>query len=297
MSVSFSSINLSQLPKPAVVEVLDFEAVFSDMLADLVARYPAYSELLESDPGTKILEVCAYRELVVRQRVNDASTAVMLAYAMKTDLDHLGALMNVKRLQISPADISKGIDAVMESDVDYRKRIQLAPQGFSVAGPEGAYRFHALSADGRVLDATATSPTPGHVIVTVLARDGDGTAPQDLLDIVAARLNADDIRPLTDFVKVKSANIVRYQVRAKLFTFPGPDPIVVVAAANKRIAQYVVDVHRLGHVPTKSGIFAALHVAGVERVELSAPAMDMVISRLQAPYCDALAIEHGGVYG
>ena len=64
----------------------------------------------------------------------------------------------------------------MESDPDFRRRIQLAPEGFSVAGPEGAYIFHALSADPGVLDACATSPSPGEVVVTVLARAGDGTA-------------------------------------------------------------------------------------------------------------------------
>ena len=46
----------------------------------------------------------------------------------------------------------------------------------SVAGPTGAYEFHALSADGDVKDAAATSPAPGEVVVTVLSRTGDGAA-------------------------------------------------------------------------------------------------------------------------
>jgi len=294
--MSSAAIDLSRLPVPNIIEALDFETILTEQLADLVERDATYDGLLESDPAMKVLQVTAYRELQVRQRVNEAARAVMLAYAMDADLDHLGALMDVPRLQLSPADPDKGIDAVMESNPDYRKRIQLAPQGFSVAGPEGAYIFHALGADGRVLDASATSPSPGVVVVTILSREGDGTASQDLLDIVAAWLSADDVRPLTDQVIVRSAQIVHYQVRARLFTFPGPDATVVVAEAQKRMQQYVVDAHRIGRVPTLSGIYAALHVDGVERVELTAPAADLAISRLQAPFCDDIVITYGGVY-
>ncbi len=43
----------------------------------------------------------------------------------------------------------------------------------SVAGPVGAYEYHALSSDGRVADASAFSPSPAEVVVTILARDGD----------------------------------------------------------------------------------------------------------------------------
>ena len=52
-------------------------------------------------------------------------------------------------------------------------------EGFSTAGPDGAYLFHSLSAHGQVLDASVYSPTPGYVVVSVLSRDGDGTAAPD----------------------------------------------------------------------------------------------------------------------
>ncbi|WP_211295237.1 baseplate J/gp47 family protein, partial [Novosphingobium guangzhouense] len=95
-------------------------------------------------------------------------------------------------------------------------RMVLAPEGYSVAGPEGAYLFHALSADAEVLDATATSPSPGVVIVSILSRLGDGTASAQLVDTVQAYVSADDRRPLTDFVTVQSAQIVPYAVVGEL---------------------------------------------------------------------------------
>jgi phage-related baseplate assembly protein len=292
-----AAIDLSQLPAPNVIEPLDYETILAAHLVDLEAQGVDLDDLTESDPAIKVVQLSAYRELKLRQRINEAARALMLAYAMGTDLDQIGANLDVPRLEIWPADPDKGTAAVMEVDEDYRRRIQLAPQGMSVAGPEGAYIFHALSANGRVRNATATSPTPGKVIVTILSHEGDGTPSQELLDIVATRMAQDGIRPLTDYVEVRAAQIVRYQVRAKLYSFSGPDPTVVLAEAIKRMQKYAKEAHQLGRVPTRSGIDAAIVVPGVERAILSTPTEDPEISKLVAHYCEDMQIEYAGIWG
>ncbi|CAJ0743683.1 baseplate J/gp47 family protein [Ralstonia mannitolilytica] len=299
-----SLIDLSQLPPPDVVEALDFETIFAARKARLISLYPperrdeiAAVLELESEPLVLCLQENAYRELVLRQRINEAAQAVMLAYAKGADLEQIAALFELERLQIKPADPVAGTPAVMEEDSDLRMRIQLAPQSFSVAGPEGAYRSHALNTDGRVLDASATSPQPCEVLVTVLSREGDGTAPQDLLDKVAAGLRSDDVRPLTDLVTVQSARILPYQVAATIYTFPGPDSSVVLELARKRLAVYVEGCHRLGREVAVSGLHAALHVDGVERVELHEPAGNVAADLTQAPFCTAINVLHGGIRG
>lgn len=293
-------IDLSQLPPPNVVEPLDYETILGERKAALIARYPTDKQAeiaavlaLESEPLTKFLEESAYRELLLRQRINEAARAVMLAYAEWEDLEHIAALFGVQRLVIKPADPIAGTPDEMENDTDLRLRVQLAPQSFSVAGPEGAYRSHARAADGRVLDASATSPEEGEVRVTVLAREGDGTATPDLLAKVEAALRSEDIRPLTDYVTVQSAAILPYDVVAILHLFPGPDSSVVVAEALRRLAIYVEACHRLGRVVARSGLAAALHVAGVERVELLHPAEDIRADLTQAPYCIGVDVKPG----
>ena len=183
-----SIVDLSQLPAPALVEVLDFEAVYADLLADL-QTYDAdlYATILQSgntDPVAKLLQVAAYRELILRARINDAGLAVMLAYATGADLDNIVARepYNITRLVVSAGDDDAipPIPPVLESDDELRRRAQLAPSKFSTAGPEDAYVFHALTASADALDASAISPTPGQVIVTVLSRDGDGSASPEL---------------------------------------------------------------------------------------------------------------------
>lgn len=293
---AFTQIDLSTLPAPDIVEELSFETILAAMLADLQARDPNFTALVESDPAYKILEVCAYREVIVRQRVNDAARATMLAYAVKSDLDQIGALFSVARLEITPADPQAipPVAAVMESDTDFRRRIQLSLEGFSVAGPKGAYVFHSLGADGDVLDASATSPAPGEVLISVLSRTGDGTADAGLLTAVEATLNDESIRPLTDDLTVQSATIVNYTVEAQIYTFPGPDSAAVMAAANAALDAYIEASHRLGRDVTLSGIYAALHQPGVQRVELTEPAADIVIDETEASFCTGTTITYAG---
>lgn len=297
-------IDLSRLPVPTVIETIDFETIYAERKAAFVALFPesqraeiAATLELESEPLAVSLQENAYREIVLRQRVNDAARANLLAYANEGDLDHLAALLGVRRLVVKPAEPLNNIEAVMESDDDLRKRVQLAPESFSVAGPEGAYISSALASDGRVLDAAAKSPTPGHVLISILGREGNGAADELLVAAVAAALKEEDARPLTDNVVVQSAEIVNYEVEAEIFTFPGPDGSLVVDEARKRLALYLADCHRIGRDVVISGIHAALQVEGIERVVLTKPAANVQTNATQAPYCTSSVVTYGGVYG
>lgn len=295
----FTQINLSNLPAPAVVETLDFETIVQEMRDDLVDRFPAIEGVidLESEPARKLIEVFAYREVVMRARINSAARAVMMAYATGSDLDHIAAMFGVERFLITPADPGAvpPVEAVYETDDDLRRRTQLALEGFSTGGPSGAYIFHALSADADVLDASAISPVPGDVLVTVLSRTGDGTASPELLATVDAALNDEAVRPLCDAVSVQSADIVEYQIEAALLFEAGPDPATVIAAASAAAAVYAAAQHRLGKDITISGIHAALHQPGVARVDLSSPAANIAISDEQAGYCTEIDLTDGGI--
>ncbi|WP_029623409.1 baseplate assembly protein [Sphingomonas elodea] len=293
-SVTFTAVDLSRLPAPNVIEPLSFEQIYGEMLASLRAFLPDFDASVESDPAVMLLRVCAYRELLLRGRINDAAKAVMPAFATGSDLDHLAALMSVTRLVLDPGDPANNVPPTYEDDAALRARLVLAPEGFSVAGPEGAYIFHARSADGDVLDASATSPAAGQVLVTVLSRIGNGTAAPDLLAKVAAHVSAETVRPLTDAVTVQSAIIVPYQITASLTTFSGPDGSIVLAEAQRRIEEYRARQHRLGVDITRSGIFAALHAEGVQNVNLSSPAADIVVDRTQAAYCTGVTLTYAG---
>ncbi|HHW0665550.1 TPA: baseplate assembly protein [Escherichia coli] len=297
------TIDLSQLPPPVVVEPLDFETLFAQRKAAFIAMYPedeqeeiARTLELESEPITMLLEENCYRELLLRQRVNEAARAVMLAYSTDSDLDNLAVNFNVERLTIQEEDdsVTPPIEAVMESDADLRTRTQQAFEGLSVAGPTAAYEFWGRSADGRVADISAVSPTPASVTISVLSREGDGTASDDLLSVVAVALNDEEVRPVADRVTVQSAEIVPYQIDATLYIYPGPEAEPVRQASEQQLQAYIAAQNRLGRDIRLSAIYAALHVEGVQRVELAQPVADIVLSDYQASHCTEYTITVGG---
>lgn len=55
-------------PRATVVEALDFETIFSQAVATMLTLMPDYVPR-DSDPVTKQLQVFAYRELLLRQRM------------------------------------------------------------------------------------------------------------------------------------------------------------------------------------------------------------------------------------
>ncbi|CZX39300.1 TPA: baseplate assembly protein [Escherichia coli] len=297
------TIDLSQLPPPVVVEPLDFETLFAQRKAAFIAMYPedeqdeiARTLELESEPITMLLEENCYRELLLRQRVNEAARAVMLAYSTDSDLDNLAVNFNVERLTIQEEDdsVTPPVEAVMESDPDLRTRTQQAFEGLSVAGPTAAYEFWGRSADGRVADISAVSPTPACVTISVLSREGDGTASDDLLSVVATALNDEEVRPVADRVTVQSAEIVPYQIDATLYIYPGPEAEPVRQASEQQLQAYIAAQNRLGRDIRLSAIYAALHVEGVQRVELAQPVADIVLSDYQASHCTEYTITVGG---
>ncbi|WP_192980909.1 baseplate J/gp47 family protein [Pseudomonas sp. EggHat1] len=299
MTITFTPIDLSQLPAPNVVEPIDFEAILAERKAYAISLWPADKQAevaatlaLESEPLTKLLQENAYRETLLRQRVNEAALAVLLPFAKGADLEQIGARFNVERLVIVPADPSAvpPVPAVLEDYESMRERIQMAMEGLSTAGPRNAYIFHARSADGHVADATAISPAPAEVLVTVQSNLGNGTTSAEVLAIVDAYLSDEDRRPVADRLTVQSAEVLAYQVNAVLhLTSAGPEAEPIRAAALARGLALVNRRRRLGMEVNRSALDAALHIEGVKRVDLL-DWVDVVATLTQAPYCTAFNV-------
>lgn len=294
------TIDLSQLPSPQIIEPLDFETILVDVKAVMIAAFPADQQAsvaaalsLESEPLNVIAQAMAYRELLLRRRINEGAAACMLSHAEGTDLDNLAANLDTERLTITPE--SDTSDAVMESDEALRLRAQSAFEGMSVAGPSAAYEYFARSASGKVADARATSPAPAEVVIAVLSTDGDGTASPELLAAVTAAVNDEEVRPLGDRVTVRSADIVDYSIDAELFLYPGPESEPIINAAMASLRGFLADNDKkIGRDVARSAISASLHVQGVQRVVLRSPATDLQISDTQAARNIGYTVENGG---
>ncbi|QUG76376.1 baseplate assembly protein [Erwinia sp. E602] len=295
-----ATIDLSQLPSPTIIEALDFETILIEVKAVIIAAFPSAQQGtvaaalgLESEPLNVIAQAMAYRELLLRQRINEGAAACMLSHATGDDLDNIAANLDTARLVITPA--TDTADAVTESDEALRLRAQSAFEGMSVAGPSAAYEFFARSASGKVADAYATSPAPAEVVIAVLSTDGDGTAPAELLAAVSAAVNDEEVRPLGDRVTVQSAEIIGYAIDATLYLYPGPESEPIINAAMASLQAFLAaNDKKIGRDIVRSALSASLHVQGVQRVVITSPAADLQISSTQAARNTGYTVDNGG---
>jgi len=93
---------------------------------------------------------------------------------------------------------------------------------------------------------------------------------------------------------VQAAEVLTYTVDATLYLYAGPDVEVVRQAALDAVTAYAAEHFRLGHDIPLSGLYAALHRPGVQRVELTAPVAGLVVEGHQAARATAITVTVAG---
>ncbi|QJT94766.1 baseplate J/gp47 family protein [Wolbachia endosymbiont of Diaphorina citri] len=256
-----------------IIEKLSYEEIFSRMKEELVRRDETFSALVESDPSIKILEVAAWRELLLRQRINESVKSNLLKFAKGEDLDNLAEFYGVDRQK-------------EEEDERFRKRVKAKIAGWSTGGSKEYYRYHALSADKRVKDALVESKVPGSVEISILSTELS-TVPEDLLEIVKKQVTRDDIRVLTDTVTVIGCNITEIDIHSRMSI----SPVISEEEITKQFIEKFEANRRLGWNVTRSWIIANLFVEGVENVELIEPKEDVMVLGNECAHLGHLELE------
>jgi phage-related baseplate assembly protein len=269
-----NAIELSRLAVPDVIEPLKYDDIYQQMENALVKSFPNYT-VLASDPAIKLLDIAAKRELLLRQRINDAARSVMVAYATGEDLNHLGVLFGVER-------------GAKESDERYRARIPLSLESHSMAGTMGAYEYQTLASSASVKDVYVTSSAPGVVDVFVLPEKNADC--ETLADVVSTHLNDEDVRPLTDLVKVHMVQPKTYDIHAQIYFHDGADKQAVSEKINTSLNEFILQHYKLGQEVPHSGLIDALHQSGVRKVKLLSPQDDITCEVSQAAIASAPTI-------
>ena len=292
-----TAIDLARLPAPEVIPQLSFEAILSTWRAEFEARAPEATGILDAEGSllAKHAQAVAWFALLVRQQANDQAKGCLLAYGWGATLDHMAALFGVERLVIQAADPSAEppVPEIRESDDDLRRRVQLELEAFTTAATPGSILAAVLGADGGVRDASVTSPAPLEADIYVLGRVGNGTPDAAVLAAVDAAMS--DRREFGKVVRVHAAEVVEYQIEADVYLFPGPAEGPVFETIRVSAEAFATAQHALARDITLSGLMAALHIHGVvQRVELVAPALPLVIDEHQAPYCTSITLNFAG---
>lgn len=262
--------------QPSSSRKFSYEEIFLRMKEELIQRDPTFSALVESDPVIKILEVAAWRELLLRQRINEATKANLLKFAEGPDLDYLAEFYGVERKE-------------KEEDEAFRKRVKAKIVGYATGGSREYHRYHALSADTRIKDALVESTIPGKVQIFILSTELSisGMQSEELLKIVRKRLNSEDIRVLTDTIEVIGCNIMGIDIHSRI-TAASEETI---EAARKQFIEKFESSKKLGWNITKSWIIANLFVEGAQNVELIEPKEDVEINGNECAALGNLKVE------
>lgn len=283
-------LNLSALPPPNVVEVLDFEQILSELKADFLERHPAAAEVLEleSEPLVKVFETAAYREMLVRARVNDAARAHLLAYAMDGDLDHAAAMFGVARLE-------------GEKNDRLRLRIQLRVAALAAQGTREHYEYLALTASDKVRAVRASQPTqygmpiPGEVTVLLwLSNQQDTEAVRTLVDTA---INSDNPRMLGVNVTVTVARPKYINVTARISRLRSA-PAYLLQSLESRVRAAFDGMRSMTSSVSRSYITTLLHVDGVHAVEFpddAAPASVTAFADDEYPALGTVQLIDAGV--
>lgn len=189
-----------------------------------------------------------------------------------------------------------GADA--ESDPDFADRIRLAPNSFSVAGPEKAYVYHAKSVSPAIIDVKVDSPTPGEVDVYVLLTDG--TLPtEDTLEQIEEHLSDENIRPLTDYVVVKAPTASNYEIELHYWISQedSSKAAQIQADVEAAVEQYRLwQQTKIGRDITPGKLLQLVFAAGASRVDNSKlkPATWKKLEAMQVAQCTKVSVVYEG---
>ncbi|MBR2209033.1 MAG: baseplate J/gp47 family protein [Synergistaceae bacterium] len=187
----------------------------------------------------------------------------------------------------------------IENDENFRERIQIAPESFSVAGARGAYEYYARSARQDIIDVAVVGPPelePGYVEIYPLMTGGE-LPTDEILEVVLNTCNADDVRPLTDYVSVRAPKTVNFDLDVKYFIdrSRATQSAELQTSIEKAVNDWVTwQRSKLGRDLNPSELNHRMIAAGAKRTEITSPTFRILASS-EIAIINSLNISFGGL--
>lgn len=176
-----------------------------------------------------------------------------------------------------------------ETDEQLRARIQLAPNSFSVAGPEDAYKFFASQAHPDVIDVAVTNPFPG--VVELFPLVSGGVPSQVILDTVDAACNARNVRPLCDTVQVTAPTVINYTIVVELTLYKKAVVKTEQAAAEQALTAFAANrAAGLGRDVVREQALARCFTPGIYDAKMLSPAQTIVVAENEVAICNGIKV-------
>lgn len=247
----------------------------------------ATTESGEIPAGERVCELTA-----MSQSAGDAGNGYIPGQ-IKRLIDPLPYEMSVMNITASTG----GSD--VENDENFRERIHIAPESFTSAGSKGAYEYYARSSHPDIISVSVIGPPytqPGHVEIYPLMQGGE--LPSDeILQAVYETCNAEDVRPDTDYVDVKRAVSVKYEVEMRYWI--DKKNASGAGEISERVKEAVKDWEKwqrlaLGRDINPSELNYRVIKAGAKRCEIIKPEF-RVLKANELGICSQESIMFGGI--
>lgn len=197
---------------------------------------------------------------------------------------------------VTNTDTSQGGTDIEEDDT-FRENIREAPEGFSVAGPEGAYTFFTKKFNSNISDIELFSDNPGEVDISILLKNGE-IPTEAFLKEISDYLNDKTIRPLTDKVVISAPNVVNYDI-ALTYYIRNDDAAMaptIQSNVNQIIDDYVLwQKSKIGRSINPSELTTRIVNAGAKRVEISKPVYTTITKKQVAAASSNISVNYGGL--
>lgn len=278
------SIDLASLRRPQAIETVSDESILADLKTDLAERHPPSAPYLQlkSEPLVKELETVAFRETILRQRLNDALLSRLLAFSTGADLDHLGAFHGVERIE-------------GEDEERYRYRIALGNKAKSPGGGKYWYEAAAMRADLRVRSARVYRETLLPIIhIAILSTDNGGIPTPDLLAAVSAVVQSPSVCLVNDTIVVEAAVSQATAIVADVWLLPDAASGVLDQIPPAVRAAWEAE-SGIGFDLEPSWLRARMHLPGVKRIDLVTPAAPVIAADGVAIAIGAITLNFRGV--
>ena len=184
--------------------------------------------------------------------------------------------------------------ADVESDDDYRERIRLTPESFSVAGSEQAYIFHTKKVSALIEDVAVTSDQPGEVDIYPLLKNGE-LPNSEMLDKIYTYLSDKKVRPLTDHVFVRTPQIKSYNVEVNYkISQSSNNEAEIISNVTQAVNDYILwQKSKLGRDINPTELIYRLKQAGLKRADVVQPVFTS-LDNFEVAIADSVSVNYFG---
>lgn len=184
----------------------------------------------------------------------------------------------------------------IESDEAFYNRMRESEETYTTAGPRESYRYHAKTVSSIISDVSAESSEPGVADIRIMTQGGK-LPDAELLREVEEYLSADDVRPMTDIVRVSAPETIPFKIKATYYISSVKEASTkdIRAAVDLAIENYIIwQTQKMGRDINPSYLSVVLMDTGIKRVEIAEPVFTD-IPRGSVAVCTGHTVTFGGV--